>query len=271
MPRPSRYGGDMDSAVRQKWRLGAELGARGLYGQAESVASELLADERISVRSLGAALVASHRRELGDYGCARFHDDQALRSWHRAGAPADWPYVDLLINRAADSIGLGELGDAEHWLSLADRFAEHGDARTTVRQGWVRADLALARQDPQGALQALDELDLPLARLRSPRHRIKTRLLRGVVLDRLGETGAAREELCRVLTAASKDGWGAIVWPAALALRRLETDPERRQSCLQTAREVIATIRLDLHPARAAAFLKTLPDELRTPAEQPLT
>lgn len=259
----------MDGAVRHKWRLGAELGARGLYGQAEAVASELLADERVSVRALGAALVASHRRDLGDHACARFHDEQALRAWHQTRAPFDWPYVDLLINRAADAIGLGDPGDAEQWLSLADRLAEHGDARTTVRRGWVQADLALARQDPGDARRVLDELDLPLARLRSARHRIKTRLLHGIVLARLGEDAAARVELGRVLDEATKDGWGSIVWPAALALHRIEIDPQRRADCLITAQHAIATIRLDLHPARAAAFLKTLPDELAVPAGRP--
>lgn len=255
----------MDSAVLQRWRLGAELGARGLYGQAETIAAELLADPRAEVQALGAALAASHRRQLGDHECARVHDDQGIETWESSDLEADWPYIDLIIGRAADAIGLGELAAARAWLATAEALADFGDTRTSVRHGWVSAELALASDDPAEALRLIGELELPLARLRSPRHAVKSRLVGAVALDALDRADEARAELDRVLLDATQGMWHSLVWPAALVRGRLAQDDEERRDFYRIAQAMVEMILMDLHPSRAAAFIKTLPDEI-TPA-----
>jgi hypothetical protein len=252
----------MDSAVLEQWRLAAELGSRGLYGQAEGIVADLLASGDLHARVLGEALLGSHRRQLGDPACARFHDDLGLQAWEGSALEADWPYVDLLVNRAADAIGLGDLRDAEYWLQTAEALAESGDPRTAVRTGWVRAELHLARHEPAAALGVLDGLQLPLARLRSRRHAVRSRMLRGVVLQALGEDAAARVELDRALADAVKGLWHSLVWPAALVRARLAPQGVERQRYFDIARAMVGLILLDLHPSRAAAFEATLPREI---------
>jgi len=254
----------MDSPVLQRWLIGVELGARGLYGQAEAIAAELIADVRAPIKVLGETLLASHRRQLGDHRCARVHDNAGLRAWEAADLDPDWPYVDLLVNRAADAIGLRELDDAGLWLAKASALAEAGDLRTAVRFGWVSAELALATDDPGTALRLVDELALPLARLRSRRHGVKTRLIRAVALDALGERHGALTELERVMADAADRHWHSLVWPAALVHGRLATNEAEREASFGIARSMVELIRLDLHPARAAAFEQSLPAELRS-------
>ncbi|WP_153505373.1 hypothetical protein [Cumulibacter manganitolerans] len=252
----------MDSAVLEQWRLAAELGSRGLYGQAEGIVTDLLASGDLHARVLGEALLGSHRRQLGDPACARFHDDLGLQAWEASSLEADWPYVDLLINRAADAVGLGDLDDTGYWLRTAEALAASGDPRTAVRAEWVRAELLLARDEPAAALAVLDGLQLPLARLRSPRHAVRSRMLRGSVLQALGEDDAARVELDRALADAVKGLWHSLVWPAALVRARLARDGVERDRYLDIARAMIELILLDLHPSRAAAFEATLPKEI---------
>lgn len=259
----------MDSAILEQWRLGAELGARGLYGQAEAIAGELLADDRVTVRALASALIASHRRQLGDHACARFHDDRSLHEWESSDLEASWPYVDLLISRAADAVGLDELDDADYWLATADALAADGDTRTSVRYGWVQAELALARGDAAEALRSIDALELPLARLRSGRHAVKTRLIRGIVLHELGRADEAIAELDRVLAESTRAHWHSLIWQAALVRGRATADPAQQRSLYGVARAMIELILLDLHPSRAASFEDTLPPELSACAARP--
>ncbi|WP_037046228.1 hypothetical protein [Pseudonocardia halophobica] len=151
--------------------------------------------------------------------------------------------VDALTGLAADALGQGHLDRSVRLLSRADAVLAAGVAqlssgagpwRPAVRADWVRAELALARGDLDGAATAAVRAVRGAAAAGSPRHLVKSRLLAAVVAavragrghDGLAESGegvvaptpeAALAALDAVAEDATAAGLLPLAWAALLA------------------------------------------------------
>lgn len=105
--------------------------------------------------------------------------------------------VDALAGLAADALGQGHLDRSARLLNRADAVLAAGAAgspgarpwRPVVRADWVRAELALARGDLDGAATAAARAVRGAAAAGSPRHLVKSRLLAAVVAAVRAGTG----------------------------------------------------------------------------------
>ena len=116
---------------------------------------------------------------------------------------------------AADAAGLGDPEAGRRLLDAADACG-HPSWRPAVRAGWVRAELALFTGD---AGDAVDPAERALAAARaagSPRHVLKSRLVRAVVEAVLHPTGAVLAELDAIAATAARDV-PPLEWPTRLA------------------------------------------------------
>lgn len=228
---PSTVG---DQGVVDEWARWAEAVNRmaaGDYAGAWLCFAELVASDNSEIAGLSSAARASGLRQLGAHAEAVEHDDRAI-STRGIGV------LDGLIGRAADEIGLGQPDRCRHYLARANQMLAQTPeqrSRGRTRIGWVTAEVALVRGEPavapaQSALDAARDL-------KSPRHILKSRLIRGVALREAGDP-AGDAELLAVLHGAADLGIRTLVWPAALALDgRLPEDLRYR------AAEAVAYIR----------------------------
>lgn len=193
------------------WAGAVNLMASGDYSSPWQCFAQLAECDNPEIAGLSCAAQASGLRQLGEHAEAAVLDDRAISA---TGAAV----LDGLIGRAADEIGLGDPGRCRHYLERADRIlAESVDKqlRGRVRIGWVTAEAALLQGDSavapaQLAVEAAHTLD-------SPRHILKSLLIRGVALRETGDP-AGDTELLTVLRSADDLGIRTLVWPAALAL-----------------------------------------------------
>jgi len=119
------------------------------------------------------------------------------------------------VGLAADAAGLGDPEAGRRLLDAADACG-HPSWRPAVRAGWVRAELALFTGD---AGDAVDPAERALAAARaagSPRHVLKSRLVRAVVEAVLHPTGAVLAELDAIAATAARDV-PPLEWPTRLA------------------------------------------------------
>jgi hypothetical protein len=221
-----------------------ELGGRGRYAAAGAVLGRLLADAATppAVAAHAAVALASHRRQQGGHAAARVLDarglalasaaspDPAASTGDTDGTDPDGTdpdgtdpdgtgvlaaRVDALVGLAADAVGLGDPDGAARLLDAAEALG-HTGWRPAVRAGWVRAELALVTGR---AAEAVEPADRALAAARaagSPRHVLKSRLVRAVTEAVLRPDGAVLDEL-DTLGDEARDGWPPLEWPARLA------------------------------------------------------
>lgn len=214
--------------ARAKWLHAANLGARGRYGDAAAVLASIVASPDPAIRALARTCRASHRRQLGDYAFASALDDAAYMDLLRdSGAPGDYPWHDVLVNRVADSVGMGEPQNAVRRLDEAEsEVADHGAWRARVRLAWVYAEVALMHDEPAlGAARLRHVVDSGLG-ARSVRHQIKTAMLLAVC-DGLAGGGLERCDpvsLRGCLRAAEAADLMSLVWPVCVVLRQVPAD-----------------------------------------------
>lgn len=252
-----------EDGVLQKWALAVELGARGRYGQAYTVLEPLLDSDDPHHDAIASSVLASHRRQVCDHEAARALDQSAIDRWEAAGADIDWQYADLVVGRAADAIGMGELDDAREWLATADAvIGDGGFLRCAVRAGWVRGELAMAQGEPEEAALELEALAPMLDDLRSDRHRCKSRMLLAATYEHSSPERAV-ELLEKVLSTAKARCWHSLMWPSAYVLGRIAGDGAQQQDYYDAASAIVQAIALDLSPLDASRFVAAVPAQLR--------
>ncbi|MCX6467435.1 MAG: hypothetical protein NTW05_28205, partial [Pseudonocardiales bacterium] len=158
-----------------------------------------------------------------------------------------------LVVLAADADGLGDPEGAHRLLDAAEALG-HPGWRPAVRAGWVRAELALLTGR---AAEAVAPAERALAAARSagsPRHVLKSRLVRAVAEAVVRPNGAVLAELDAVADAAAA-AWRPLEWPARLAAADLVT----RISGLSVTRSSPAAN--DRRPDVAEASVNGRPDD----------
>lgn len=140
----------------------------------------------------------------------------------RMGFDAAAARVDALLGLAADALGLAELDLASRLLTDVERCAyEHPSWRPRVRLRWIRAELALALDDP-GQAQEHAERALEASRdAGAVRHEVKSELVLLVARSCPGEPAAQlSDELEALSERASAARLDSLEWPMRLLLTR---------------------------------------------------
>lgn len=256
-----------DLGTRVGWLLGVCLAASGRFGGAMAVLQPMVADvaapERRHFAGLAATTIASVNRQLNRFTDARGFDQWATR----IGAEDPAVEVDAWMGLAADLVGVGDVPAATKALARAEsRYRRGSEWRTTVRLGWVRAEIALVGDDPAQAItSAAAAVELSEAS-DAPRHVAKSLLFLGAA--RLARPDArspavmrdAELDLRRSAALAQSLGALPILWPACMLLARLHAAaPELRDRDRQTAASALRTIVADL-PAPIATEWSARPE-----------
>ena len=175
-----------------RWGRAVELGARGHYAAAAAVLERLRTEPGTppAVRAHAAVTRAAHLRQLGGHRFAAVLDGRGL---HLARAAAPVPpsagrpgprvaadaVADALVGLAADAKGRWDTATARRLLDRAEPWCV-GAGRPEVRWHWVRAETSLIGRDPAAAAAAGEDAVRAAGDLGSPRHLLKSRLVRAV-------------------------------------------------------------------------------------------
>ncbi|HKN97569.1 MAG TPA: hypothetical protein VJX10_10665, partial [Pseudonocardiaceae bacterium] len=128
---------------------------------------------------------------------------------------------------AADAIGLGRPGEATRLLAAARRAGGTPSWRTTVRIGWVAAELALATGRPDTAVVHAERSKRSAEEVGAARHTVKSTMMLGVALAAEGTPdGRRRAEwlLTEAVASSLTRGIFPLTWPCALQLAELAPD-----------------------------------------------
>lgn len=235
--RAAAFGARPDAAVRvrpgmsaaDRWLVAVTLGGQGRYAAAAAVLDDLLTAPGVppAVAAHAAVTLAAHRRQLGGHATARRLDALGLRLASAAppgpldadGTDARAARVDALVGLAADAIGLGAVSETQRLLDAAAGVLRgHPAWRPAVRLGWVRAELALLRDDAVAAVvPARTALELATA-AGSVRHVLKSRIVHAVAEAVAGGAASlAVTELDAAAEHAERVGLLSLAWPARYA------------------------------------------------------
>lgn len=236
--RPLPSGSPLD-----RWLAAVILGARGEYAAAATALIALRGTTDRVLRSLAAATLAAHRRQLGGHVAARRLDAAALADADIAaasdggrrdpdGLDARGALADALLGLAADNLALGRLSAARRLIDRAE--ALEAGWRAAVRAGWVRAEVALMSGDAESALPAAESATRLAEDRGAVRHAIKSRLVLAAALGAAGRR-ADRDRAASIVTRAAVEartaGLGSLTWPAGLLAADLHPQraPELRR------------------------------------------
>ena len=221
-----------DDALRC-WARAVVLGGQGRYAAAETLLRALRTGPGVpdGLRAHAAVTRASHLRQVGAHGPAAAFDAAAARLARPlvrrpvtdvAGTGAAAALGDALAGLAADAIGRWDAGTAERMLHRAAPWcgvAGHPDpppvSRTAVRWFWVRAETSLLAVTPRARCGPPRRPNALADGLGSPRHVLKSRLVRAVARAVAGQGVAG--ELDAVATDAGVAGLLPLQWAALLA------------------------------------------------------
>lgn len=227
----------VDAPPLDRWLAAVVLGGQGRYAAAAAHLTGLLGCPDPVVAALAGSTLAAHLRQVGGHAAARGHDAEAAR---RLAAAPDEPgparphgvdragaTADVLLGLAADAIGLGRPGEATRLLAAAGRVGGTPSWRTTVRVGWVAAELALATGRPDTAVSHAERSKRFAEEMGAARHTVKSTLVLGVALA-TGGTPDGRRRAEQLLTEAEGSsltrGIFPLTWPCALQLAELAPD-----------------------------------------------
>jgi hypothetical protein len=169
---------------RARWLTGAALGALGRYGDAKAQLTGVTESaDPARYRSLAAATLASHHRQLGRHAEAAGWDEVAATL---AGDDPEASF-DARLGAAADAVGLNDVAGARAAL---ERCEPRGEWRRQVRIGWVETEIALLGGDPAAAMTAARSGLTVAERAAAPRHVAKCLLFLGAALHVAGDPGA---------------------------------------------------------------------------------
>lgn len=213
-----RYG-----VAEAPWEHAFVANAQGRFDRAIALASAARSDLDTSIAFQARLTLGSALRQTGRYAEAADVDDPDADP-----PPSAIAKGHLAVSRAADAVGLGRLADAERYVGIASSLeprsamkdADIDVIRYRVRLGWVAAEIALLRGEPDAALIALERHAEPPCGW--VRHHAKTALFRGVVLRDLGRVEQAVGLLVRARDLASPIGAMPIVEVATRILATLD-------------------------------------------------
>jgi len=234
----------------RRWAAGVALGGLGRYAAAAAVLEPLSRSPEAGPVGRARAVLAraSHLRQLGGHAAAAVLDGRALRtlvtgtgtvtgtgqgtSEYRApattadalgaaaaaggGLPDRWgagaraAVADALTGLAADALGRFDARTAGRLLDRADPWCGGPGHRTRVRYEWVLAETALVVGRPAVAVAAAGRALSGARLLGSPRHVLKSRLVRAVAAGVAGEDPVA---VLAELDDVAADAWGAGLLP----------------------------------------------------------
>lgn len=127
------------------------------------------------------------------------------------------PLIQSLLNLAEDHLALGTPERAMQAIERVVQLmpeAEYGRFRYQNRLHYVRALLALAREETIAALEAADACLADAAAYRAPKYEVRGRLVKGQVLAQLGNAEAAKTELIAAALQAEQLDYPAWAWQA---------------------------------------------------------
>lgn len=183
------------------WARAVDLGARGQYAEAQSLAGALGAyGGRWS--SLASSLLGSHLRQIGQPHAARLLDVDALTLAVDAETRAE-----ALIGLAADAVSAGDAATAAARHAQAEEDSR-ASWRTRVRWHWVGAELGMLAGDRAKATGHAQEAGEVAAGI-SARHDAKSRIVLAAVT---GDTSRL-PDVSPILRA---HDWVTLEWPLAL-------------------------------------------------------
>lgn len=229
------------ASPRCAWLAAVVLGARGRYAAATTLLGPLRTSGDRLLASLAGATLAAHRRQLGGHAAALPLDGMALRV--ATSLPANvltnlptnavpdedgidpaGALADALLGLAADNLALGRLSAARRLIARATGIP--AGWRTTVRAGWVGAEVALASGNAPAAVPCAERAAKVAAHRGAVRHAVKSDLVLGAALAATGDP-ANRERATRLVTDALKVAkqnlFHSLVWPGLLLAADLET------------------------------------------------
>lgn len=247
-------------ATAATWLLGVAQAARGKFGTAlnllggvmgplrAAVAGQETAPELRLFGALAAATVASVHRQLGRHTAAWEFDALGLTAAD-AIPGLDEAVFDCRLGLASDAVGLGEHDIAQTELGVATQLVEgHPDWwRQRVRLDWVRAEVLLLEENPQGAGEAAAEAIDRAELARAPRHVAKGLLFLGVAQAQSGAPETLTT-LRRGAMLAEQLGTMPLIWPARALVGAMlaDEDPAVSAKSLQAARSAVLAIAGDL-------------------------
>ena len=156
--------------------------------------------------------------DLGLWHEALEHDLESLEVTQSMSGPAfKEPLIHALLNVAEDHLALGA---PERAIQAIERVvqlmpeAEYARFRYGNRLHYVRALLALAREEEAAALEAADACLADAAAYQAPKYEVRGRLVKGRALARLGNAEVVKTELIAAARLAEQLGYPAWAWRA---------------------------------------------------------
>lgn len=220
------------TSPRCAWLAAVVLGARGRYAAASTLLRPLIHGPDPLLASLACATSAAHRRQLGGHAAALPLDGAAARLAATSNGDPDEDGVDpagaladALLGLAADNLALARTGAARRLLARVNEMPMGW--RTTVRAGWVGAELALATGNAQEAVPSAERAVKLAADRGAVRHSVKSDLVLAAALAATGDTTSRRRAARLVddaLVVAERHALRSLIWPGALLAA--DVDPE---------------------------------------------
>jgi hypothetical protein len=202
---------------RSRWLAAVVLGGQGRYAAAAALLADLITGRDAVLAALAASTLASHRRQLGGHEAARALDAEGLRRLASVSDPA--ASSDVLLGLAADSLGVGRLGEARRLVAAAQL---QSGWRGAIRHAWVSAEIELGAGRASVAVGHAERAAGLAADSGSVRHRIKSALVLGAALGAAGQGDRARPLVASARDDAVDLGLLSLVWPGALVLAELD-------------------------------------------------
>lgn len=178
--------------------------------------------------------------DLGLWHEALERDLESLDVTESMSGPAfKEPLIHALLNVAEDHLALGA---PERAIQAIERVvqlmpeAEYARFRYQNRLHYVRALLALAREETVAALEAADACLTNAAAYRAPKYEVRGRLVKGRALARLGNAEAAKTELIAAARLAEQVGsptWAWRAWTAAAEISHAPRLAQRAEGAVQ--------------------------------------
>ena len=167
--------------------------------------------------------------DLGLWHEALERDLESLDVTQSMSGPAfKEPLIHALLNVAEDQLALGAPEPAMRAIERVAKLmpeAEYARFRYQNRLHYVRALLALAREEEAAALEAVDACLADAAAYRAPKYEVRGCLVRGRALARLGNAEAAKMELIAAAELAEQLGYPAWAWRAWTAVAEVSHAP----------------------------------------------
>jgi hypothetical protein len=138
------------------------------------------------------------------------------------------PLIHALLNVAEDHLALGTPEPAVRAIERVVQLmpeAEYGRFRYRNRLHYVRALMALAREEAAAALEAADACLADATAYGAPKYEVRGHLVKGRALARLGNAEAARTELIAAARLAEQLGYPAWAWRAWTAAADVNRAP----------------------------------------------